>query len=152
MASYFDPTDPADMVLIPDTFRGADGVADLAAVVEADVIRRYTKRAKSDVLPGLVDAVFKNLDLGLIIFLRGYKPDADDADTDPDLKEAMRLTVADVMVHRLRQLHRDPTVASEGADTGKSVVYNLADVRSPFPPNWSWRLTPFDAREPAWVI
>lgn len=152
MATYFNPDDEAHKLLLPKTFREADELDAIAAQVERDVIRQYTQRVRSDVLPGLVDSTFVNLDLGLIVLLRGYQTDADDADTDPDLKLALRDTVADVIAWRIRKLHRDPTVATEGSDAGKSKTFIEADTREPFPPNWDFRLTEFDAREQLWSL
>jgi hypothetical protein len=147
MASYFDAKNQDDLNLLPTRFRDAEDIAAVAAQVERDILSEFTIRTAGDIRIG--DTVFNN-NLGLAIYLYGYKEDADDADTDADLKQALKDTVAEVILWRLRRRVHDVAVMAEG-DGNKSVTYNDHARDQLFPPNWSFRLHPYDARPPTYL-
>jgi len=151
MATYFTSTDAGDLKLLPESMRGATAeLVNISAVAERDVIRTFTRReSQFSILgfPTLAEVVNQNI--GLVVFLAGYKEDADHADTDADLKQALKETIADVTSWRFKRTNRDAGIASESTDVGKTVTWRKKTA-SNFPPNFSWRLSNFDLREPAW--
>lgn len=166
MASYFDSTpESQDLLLLPESMRKSQEIANIATVAERDVIAKYTTRSPRwrhgphfwnwgfGSWYGQCSYVLTlgNQTLTFYVWLLGYKEDADDADVDPDLKQALKDTIADVVAWRVRNRLKDPTIMSESTDDGKTVTYN-DQVRSPLPPDFDWRLLPFSVREPAWGI
>lgn len=150
---YFDTTNQADIDLLPETMRKVTDIAKIAVRAERDVISAFTERAvvNTNALLGLSSDVFINDQLGLIIYLIGYKTAANDPDVDVDLKAALTDTIADVIEHRLRRRLTDPLTASQSDDSGKSTTYR-EDARHDFPPTWDWRMEPFDARPVTWAL
>jgi len=151
--SYFDIDNEAHIGLLPETMRGVDDIANVAARTERDVISMYTMRASPNTNPmiGLIGDPFINQDLGLVIFLIGYRQEANNPNTDPDLLAALTDTIADVIEWRLRRRLKDPMVSAQSDDSGKSTTYR-EDARHDFPLDWDWRLEPFDARPPMWSL
>ena len=152
MTQYFDIKTDTD--LLPKEFRASPEIENLSARVERDIVLQYTRRVSPNTHPliGLVGDPFINKGLGLVIFLLGYREDADDPETDPDLKVALKDTVADVLEWRLRKnSYTDPMLSSSSDDAGKSINYRQ-EAREPFPPDWDWRLKAFDVREPSWSL
>ncbi len=153
MATYFDSSKGPHLELLPEGMRRSqDEISRLAPQVERDVIRFYTRRASQYSTLGFPTvAEVVNVDLGLVVFLLGYKVDADDADTDVDLKIALRDTIADVIVWRIRRGAKDPAIREESSQRGKSVEYD-EHRSSDFPPNWNYRLANFNGVEPPWAM
>ena len=146
MATYFDPTNAEDKKLLPESMRSSTELANLHAVAERDVIRHFTRRRSSSSIgfPTLAETV--NQDLGLAVFLLGYKADSTDADVDADLKQALKETIADVIAWRFKRINKDGAIASETV-IGKALgVKWRPSSSSSFPPNFAWRLSNFDLR------
>ena len=155
MATYFDSTAQADKNLLPPEFRAATDLANVAADAEKDVIEQYAARshyswytARVNVNEGGAPELV-NTNLGIYVFLRGYKADAAHVDVDPDLKDALKRTVADVITWRLRQHNADPLVASQSSVDGKSTTWRDSAVYL-FPRGFDRRLRRFDLRELCW--
>jgi hypothetical protein len=155
MASYFDVGADADMVS-PDV-RSAQDLSIVAAQVEADVIRFYTKKepdAASGWRENFPEGVEVNATLGLYVYLAGYDVDADAADMD--LVTAMKATIADVTVWRLHQNKLGPNVLAKsdglGGQNRKGKEFRT-NANDKFPADWDWRLRPFSTRDvTSWVI
>lgn len=155
MATYFDTQEQADQNLLPPEFRGAADLANVAVEAEKDVIEQYTDRAHAWWYTarvminegGTPESV--NANLSMYVFLRGYKADAAHAAVDPDLKDALKRTIAAVIAWRLRQRNADPLVASQSSADGKSTTWRDSAVFL-FPRGFDRRLRRFDLREPVW--
>ena len=146
MTTYFDPTDSDDKKLLPESMRSSTELANIHAVAERDVIRHFTRRSTVSALgfPSLAETV--NQDLGLVVFLLGYKEDASDDDVDSDLKQALKETIADVVAWRFKRINRDGAIAAESV-LGKALgVTWRPSSSSSFPPNFAWRRSNFDLR------
>jgi len=91
----------------------------------------------------------------LHVYLRGYQVDANDAKTDPNLKTALKRTVADVIVWRLNHWTSiEPGVAvSTGTEGGvpKSKAFRPT-AEDAFPPDWDRNLERFDSRPVSWSL
>ncbi len=153
MASYFQVTEKADLELLPETMREGKELSGIAVQAERDVIAQFTERFTAvSHYEGLLNTdIYLNMDLSLVIFLRGYTTDSGDADVDVDMKAALKDTIAEVIKWRMRKRLVNPLLDSQSDDSGKSVTYR-SETREPFPPNWDWRMTPFDARPVTWSL
>lgn len=165
MASYFDRTKAESY--LPAAIRERDDFAALAAECEADLINRYTQRARSgahtahgtgaqwydpDGLENLSTATTRT------VYLRHYEADADDVDaTDLDERaflDAFGLELARLIRWRANARSEDGVdgrmVASEGR--GRRSVTYTRHARSDYPPGFGSFLRPFDLRERAYVV
>jgi hypothetical protein len=151
VATYFTSTEVNDLKLLPESMRGATAeLANISAQAERDVIRTFTRRDSRYSLLGFPTlAVVVNSDLGLVVFLSGYTEDADDADVDADLKQSLKETIAEVVAWRFMRRNKDLGITSESTDIGKTVSWSKK-ASSRFPPDFAWRLSNFDLREPVW--
>ncbi len=151
MATYFDAKNDNHLKLLPPSLRKAEDVADLATIVEADVIAVYTDPFNNEDFT-LRETIRSSEEQGDFEFvhLAGYKLDADDVDTDPGLLLALRRTIAEVIRWRAAQWKREMGVASESDDRGKNRTYTLDAHSTNFPPGWDRWLDKFDTREPPW--
>lgn len=151
MATYFDSA--ADKNLLRPASRTNVDLANVAAEAEKDVIEHYSDRAHYTLytarhcLPQSGELV--NEDLGLYVFLRGYKVDAAHADVDPDLKDALKREIAAVIDWRIMQRDVNTLTTSESDGAGKSVSLRPG-AEHVFPPGFGRRLRRFDTREPVW--
>lgn len=166
MASYFDATAPADLQLLPQYMQSDSELAYIASQVEADVISMYTERApyylytarQEYLRNGLVstetvgeDISAQNAPTGAItpqlrVYLKGYKADASDALVDPNLKTALKRTIAEVIRWRIVQWKREQGLMSSSDSEGTSRSYG-PQSSDPFPPNWNRYLKPFESGE-----
>lgn len=147
---YFDVTNEDHILLLPDTMRSVDDIESIAGRAERDVISMFIRRVSSS-YPLLDQDNLVNATIGLGVYLLGYKLDAADPDVDPDLEVALRETIADVIEWRLRRRLKDPQIQSSSDDAGKTQTFR-PETREDFPPDFDWRLQPFDARDPTWAI
>ncbi len=149
---YFDPELEADILLLPESQRKSGEIENVAPQAEADVIRFYTRRASRHSalgFPALAEVV--NQDLSLVVFLLGYKVSPTDPGTDPDLRQALKETIAGVVSWRLMRRNRDKAIITESTDIGKTVTWNTHGAAS-FPPQFDWRLSNYDLRQPTWAL
>jgi hypothetical protein len=155
MANYFDYTQAGDKNLLLPAQRTNADLVNVAAEAEKDVIEQYTERAhyswytarlslNAELAPEPV-----NTNLGLYVFLRGYKQNAADPAVDPDLKDALKREIADVISWRFRQRDVNTLTTSESDGAGKSVSLR-PDSNATFPRGFGRRLRRFDIREPVW--
>lgn len=167
MAPYFDSANAAHQALLPTPQQGASALSDVAELAEADVINHFTRRApavvygvavasthpaapfESVVVTGTGEATLVGTDR--YVYLRGYRQDASDAEVDPDLKVALRRTIAEVIAWRLRQWGQNPLVQNEAAQPGASRTYR-PELLHPFPPGFDRWLLPFDTRLTSWAL
>lgn len=82
------------------------------------------------------------------VYLRGYKQDASDPSTDPNLRQALKLTIAEVIAWRLAQwISIEPGVAATAGTDGqipKSKTFRpTAEDR--YPPDWTRWLYPYES-------
>lgn len=146
MATYFDITSYADINLLHGDVRNHCELSNVAAQVESDVINRFRERNRGAGYPypyfaSSVGTPYSTTDGKYIIWLDGYKEDADEADTR--LKDALRRTIADVISHRLRYYEEENGVKrfSQGR---VSIEYSGSGRDAEWPRQWSRRLTEFD--------
>lgn len=150
--TYFDPAALVDQNLLAPEYRAYADLANLAGVVEQDVIAYYTARA-----PDTLYTYRKSVPVGeatgaaglaRFVCLRGYKASSQDSTTDPDLKDALRRTIAVVLEWRIMQRIRSQAISSTSVQ-GVSRTY-FEQARSLWPTGWNRFLKDFDTREPAW--
>jgi len=170
VATYFDPTDPADLQLLPPSLRDAPVVEELAPLVEDDVIALYTRHyhdARYTLLQPVASPplgftqrpsfVFTprgfatDIGGGQLVYLIGYMPDSADAQTDVGLVKAMKREIAETLRWRAKQWDRDPGVRSEGGQSGLTRSY-AESVDDPFPPSFGRWLKPYDSRPTNWAL
>ena len=170
MASYFDPKNElADRNLLPPNVRGHSELETVAALAEADVIAHYTRAPgylnftakEAQLQDGIVSTEVVGEDVTnptpgagavvpqLRVYLRGFKADASHANVDPNLKLALRRTIAEVTRWRLHQWNREQGLSGSSDTVGKSRTY-MANAHDPFPPGWQRWLVPFESDEPLW--
>jgi hypothetical protein len=154
VATYFDPTVQGDKDLLPFAARSNADLAKIAARVEKEVIAEYTDRAhyqlytaRGEALEGTPELV--NSTLGIYVYLRGYKVDANDAAVDPSLKDALKNEIADVIAWRIKRNDVNTLTTSEADGSGKSQSIHPNAVGL-FPPGFGRWLRAFDLREPVW--
>lgn len=175
MTTYFDAALDADKNLLPPSTRGHAELALVAALAEAAVIAWYTENppaymytAADVTLHGTgagAGATIGATDWGsgeditasttgaapLRVYLQGYKSDASDPDVDPNLKQALRISIAFVIRWWVSGWGREPGIQSASDVAGKSRAFreNAEDV---FPPGWDMWLVPFDIRPVPWGL
>lgn len=156
MASYFNVADDADLVS-PDV-RSSQDLQTVAEQAEKDVIRFYTRKEPGDASgwrTTFPEGTEVNAALGLHVYLLGYETDADDEDTDDDLKDALKRTIADVTSWRLQQNKLGFNVLAKsdglGGQNRRGREFR-ADALDKFPPGWNWRLRSFSTLETLWSI
>lgn len=172
MTTYFDPNNTGDKNLLPPGMRSDSELANVASLAEADVIGYYTQEPAYFLytnqlgLQGFFDASFgvgeditnqiapANAVVPQVrVFLRGYKADAADPAVDPNLKLALKRSIAEVIAWRLNQWKEiEPGVASSsGTDAGtpKSKTFR-ATAEDRYPTDWTRWLYPYDSRPQLW--
>lgn len=172
MASYFDIS--ADKNLLPLGIRSAAELANVAAMAEAAVIGAFTM-SPSYYLYTAYDSFVRTQTnatwlLGysergagedisattpgaaqIRVFLTGYKVDAAHADVDPNLKTAMKRTIAMVIRWWMVGWNRGQGLASSSDLQSKTRSYR-DNADHAFPPDWDMFLRPFDCRPLAWGL
>lgn len=170
MTSYFDTTN--DKTLLPPAYRNHAELANVAVLAESDVIGYFTEDPPYWLyttqlgLQGFLDASsgtgedVTNLSAPasaivpqLRVYLRGYKVDASHANVDPNLKLALKRTIAEVIAWRLNQW----TVIEAGMQSVSGQEGGVPKSKSfrpgaeeAFPPDWTRRLYPYDSRKLPW--
>lgn len=156
MATYFNPSDEDDKRLLPVSVRDNPEVADLAPVIEDEVITFYTEVLDYPITPDRLryrDATqIGGTSSVRWVFLRGYTEDSDDADVDAAFKTAFKRTIARVIAWRIAQGKGDPLLVSESSADGAKAKTRRRTAWEPLPEGWNDLLAPYDTREPAWMI
>lgn len=152
MASYFDISSAADLFLIHSSVRDHCELSQMAASVEDEIISQYRERnvggyTEYPYYSSQTGTPYTTTDGKYIIWLDGYKVDADEADTR--LKDAMRRTIADVISHRLKHYDDEPGIKS-WTQGRRSVVYAGDGIDAHWPKSWNKRLIEFNLN-PAFV-
>lgn len=139
MANYFNALDDEHLALLPQELQNSDRVEEVAARVEAEVLKHYEVWSYTKLVTHWVD-------LGDYYWmaLRGYAVDADDC-TDARFKEALKHTIADVIAWRLQQDPENALLTSVSTGIGTSKSFR-EDANSPFPSRWTWRMANHDVR------
>lgn len=146
MATYFDLAAAADVLLLHESVRDHNELARIASAVETDVINHYRERNERGLdrytyYGSPTVAPFVTSDGKYIVWLDGYKEDADEADTR--LKDALRRTIADVVSHRLRYYDEERGVQS-WTQGRVSVTFSGGGRDTEWPKGWSRRLAEFN--------
>jgi hypothetical protein len=143
MATYFDPTNAADLKLLRSAFRDVAEILEIAAGAEADVIRMYTGRlypwSAGKVMVGPPTSIGGNPER--FVYLWGYTVDS--AAASADFLDALKRTVAHVVDWRIGVSKRDPSM---GAGQTKTIRSLAGDANTEFPRGWNWRLHEYDVR------
>jgi len=148
MAYYFDLSDAADLLLLHSSVRDHDELARVSLEVETDVINQFRERNTRGAdfyqyYGSSLAAPFVTSDSKYVIWLDGYKEDADDAAVDTRLKDALRRTIADVVSHRLRYYDEEQGISS--FTQGRvSIAYTGGTRNNRWPAAWSSRLAEFN--------
>lgn len=153
MATYFDPTDPEDLKLLPVALRDQEDLAEVAARVEAEVIAEYevstydgSSGAGVDTSDRLDPAAVMVADYRYVC-LRGYAVDSTDADAG--LKEALRKEIAELLRRRLWQSRREDGVRF-AIDSDRQRQYR-ANAEDRIPESFGFWLRNYDIRPVNWV-
>jgi len=163
VTAYFDASQASqDLKLLPSHLRRDESLETLAEVVEADIVTFFTMSTFEAPAYAWVDANWDGgytLDGGdltglvklsdyLYVRLRGYAPDADNAEAF--FKEAMRREVGSVLRWRITQAKRNPAIASE-SDGDKSTTY-IESQGDLFPASFPFYLRPYVLAEGSWSL
>lgn len=172
MASYFDTS--ADKNLLPIGIRSAAELANVAVMAEAAVIGAYTAnppyylytaydsfvrmQANASWLLGYAErgsgediTATTQGAAQLRVFLTGYKADSADPNVDPNLKLAMKRTIAMVIRWWMVGWNRGQGLASSSDLQSKTRSYR-ENADNAFPPDWDLFLKPFDCRPLPWGL
>lgn len=148
---YFDSTDPTHTALIRNDHRTYSDLANIAAVVERDVINAYTRvpfvaqayeQIFTDVTVTTPPGSFPIGDGRRFVMLRGF--DADPTLADPYLVLALRDTIADQIEWRIAQQSVSPLEATRSVQREGTTVTMRSDAGNRFGPHWNARLRSFD--------
>lgn len=177
MASYFDPT--AQKNLLPPAIRNDPEVANLAPVCEAAVIGWYTMRPPyffytAASVANVSQWIWPSTEGGggeditaqgqpltavvasLRVYLTGYKVDSSDPNVDPNLKIAMQYTIADVITWNMPRWKSETAGVQAESSAGPTGPAKSRTFRpyseSTFPPDWNWRLEPFNSKPVTWGL
>lgn len=134
---YFDALEAADTSLLHADVRQHPELAIVALRAEQDVLSYFAGESGAPALTGYATEPAT---------AAGY-----DADRTrwTGLCLALRLTIADVVSHRLRYYDDDATLQSVSRGSRSQTRFPGAlDAR--WPPRWHWRLRPYDARLISW--
>src|SRR3990167_5719862 len=158
--SYFDSSNATDVLLLPHGLRDHDDLAAVAAIVEADVIARYTYSVFSDDSQAILTQGGQILGTGVafpagavsisesrVVCLRGYAENATAASAG--LAPALNRTIADGIRWRMATWQKDVSVDSKSSGKGTSVSYN-ARAEGSFPMTIDKWLRVFDVRPPVY--
>lgn len=150
MASYFQFDDADDLKLLHSSIRTSAELENVASSAEADVIATYrfrisggSWRLRNQILNSEGSPyLYPNEDF--VVYLDGYRPDADDALTSTLLKDALKRAIANVISHRLRSYNSQGKVKRE--KRGRREVEFQSASDNDWPDNWSSSLAEFDLR------
>ena len=152
---YFDTVAGYASDYLPSSALNDSDIAFHAKQAERDVIQHFTRTTTvTPLMPTsaiLDDDGMEHLldpDTSRNVFLRYYEEDAadiDEADSDEAaFLEAMRATIAEVILHRIDQQDRKAGIKRE--QRGRREVEYYDGQREAFPPNAFRYLKPFDLR------
>lgn len=151
MATYFDYSDSDDTALLHSYVRTHTELEQVANEVEYEIIEMYTFPTPTQpYIENFGDTYFSDekpyyhTTSDHIVWLNGYRPDADDTLTNPLLKEAMRRTIAKVVSHRL--LHYDYWARIKREKRGRREVEYETQNDKMWPDAWDALLVAFDLR------
>lgn len=149
MATFFNTENPNDLALLHADVREATELDRLAEQVEYEVILFYKQRDMQGIATYQdffrYEAGASPL-TGIKVRLVGYN-ESDPAKSEPDLKEALRRTIAEVLSYQLRNYENANGVASQ-SQGNRSVTYTSGQPPTwrNFPHGWNLYLRNFDAR------
>lgn len=167
--NYFDVTSQTDKLLLPVSLRNHTELPNVARIAEADVISYFTSDPPYFLytnqlgLQGFVDAsASQGVDISatppdntaifqqLRVYLRGWRPTANDPDTDPNLLVAMKFAIAEVIRWRMNLWAAVEPGVSQASESGGKVRTFRPDAEGAFPPDWTRWLRPFITEQLAW--
>lgn len=148
MADFFDTSAQADLNLLHESIRTHSELDNVVDKVEWEIINAFTERDMQGL--GTYQAFFEyengnNPNSDLEVRLVGYDATTP-ADSDANLKQAMRRTIADMASWALRNYTNSNNIESIRQGQ-RSVTYaGYVPVYNDWPPGWDRRLSNFDAR------
>lgn len=174
MTRYFDHTAQADLDLLPPSVRSHQELALVAPLAEAAVVAMFTSSPPTFLFTAY-DAALRGGELigtglgvaewgtgtditaatsgaaQLRVYLQGYKADAADPNVDPNLKAALKYSIAHVIRWWVTGWGREPGVQSASDVQGKSRAFR-DNAEDALPPGWDMWLVPFDIRPRPWGL
>ena len=150
MSTFFDPSKQEDLDLLHSSVRNDDELTNVVNKVEYEMIDHFRQRPD---IPVYFRSGFENLSSKNRIKVRliGYSED-DPTQSNADLKEALRRSIAHVVSYILRNY--DNLVGAQAIRQGqRSVTYKgvIPDVDK-WPDGWKSYLRNFDDREAHYSI
>ena len=150
MSTFFDPSKKEDLDLLHSSVRDDDELTNVVNKVEYEMIDHFRQRPD---IPVYFRSGFENLSSKNRIKVRliGYSED-DPSQSNTDLKEALRRSIAHVVSYILRNY--DNLVGAQAIRQGqRSVTYKgvIPDVDK-WPDGWKSYLRNFDDREAHYSI
>ena len=150
MSTFFDPSKKEDLDLLHSSVRDDDELTNVVNKVEYEMIDHFRQRPD---IPVYFRSGFENLSSQNRIKVRliGYSED-DPSQSNTDLKEALRRSIAHVVSYILRNY--DNLVGAQAMRQGqRSVTYKgvIPDVDK-WPDGWKSYLRNFDDREAHYSI
>lgn len=150
MSTFFDPSKKEDLDLLHSSVRDDDELTNVVNKVEYEMIDHFRQRPD---IPVYFRSGFENLSSQNRIKVRliGYSED-DPSQSNADLKEALRRSIAHVVSYILRNY--DNLVGAQAIRQGqRSVTYKgvIPDVDK-WPDGWKSYLRNFDDREAHYSI
>jgi hypothetical protein len=149
MATFFDTTDINDQELLHKDVRLSEELDVMANLAENDVIEFYRQRDMQSLSTYQdffrYEAGASPL-TGIKVRLVGYN-EAEPENSHPDLKEALRRTIAEVLSYRLRNYDNQTGIMSQ-SQGNRSVTFTAGTPASwrDFPHGWNLYLRNYDAR------
>lgn len=133
--AFFDPTDAADLALLPEAVRTDPDLASMCEVAERDVIQFYSERTTDD---------------DIEVLLEGWDADAP-ATSDAGLLEELRYTIGRVVGHRLVYKSLDPSLSRvKLADWEAEFGGDQSSIGVLWPNGWSLALDRFYSNKAPW--
>lgn len=171
---YFDVSNPALLNMLPPGLRSDAELPNAAAYSENMVIGWYTMNPPyffytaasvanvsqwiwpSTERGGGEDITNQNAPSGAVVpllrvYLSGFKQDASDPNVDPNLKAMLQATIADVTVWTLKRWRTLEIGVDSSSEQNRSKRFRPYSDDA-FPPDWNWRLAPFDSKPVNWAL
>lgn len=171
---YFDAGNDDDKKLLPPSVRSNTELLNVAALAEAAVIAFFTENPPAFLFTAYDAALRGGALIGtglgvaewgtgtditaatdgaaqLRVYLQGYKADAADPNVDPNLKAALKYSIAHVIRWWVTGWGREPGVQSASDVAGKSRSFR-ENAEDALPPGWDTWLVPFDIRPRPWGL